>query len=219
MTMQTVKTPILMAVLHGSEGWKRAWAPREKRAARRAQWWQKYAIEIVFPRIDYSGAWFEPKGARAETEKDFRQLQAELHGALAAHGDNPVALVGFSRGGFLAHYAAQRLREVGFVLNIMGSLTNREVVEGRWERAGVEQWVAVESAVLAERAADNKPGAWIYGSADTFTPLEDARRMHEAAGRRQDFVVLEGLGHRWPDADDWCPKVLEWANRVRGEGA
>ena len=176
---------VLVVWLHGSEGWR----PRGKGDAWRDAWLWDRGAAVVHPAIPFDVT-FTADRMEAETAKDCECLQVQIDYARERHGYIPTVYAGFSRGGLLAVYAAQRdkLKLARYVVNVAGTVA--------W---GAPDYMAEAGRVLAMQAKDNPPGVWLYGKADKCAPVEQARQgLHAAAGKPQDFEQVPDMGHEWP---------------------
>lgn len=145
--------------------------------------------------------------------------QQDLAAVLASLYDTdptrPIALVGHSRGGADALFAAEREPRVAAVVAIAPVSYTRPdwpEVETTLERMGhypventrTKQWMPVgreffadaplHDPVAAARRLAPRPLLVIHGDADTSVPLENGRRLVDAHGAAE-LVVIEGANH------------------------
>lgn len=89
------------------------------------------------------------------------------------------------------------------------------------ERLGHLDMDAVRPIDAAAKIAP-RPLLIVHGSEDRLVPIENARRMYEAAGEPKEIVVLEGVGHRnfvEPGGARYAEAITDFFTRTLGAPA
>lgn len=144
----------------------------------------------------------------------------------------PVPLIGFSRGALMAMLAAKECPNPGPVVVWGGVSDLLDTYEERVDMRRMLKRVVGHPKKQTEAYEARSPVYWIdqvrvpvliiHGTADPQVSVRHARKLAlalEAAGKDYTMELYEGLGHRFPRADDEraLDAVFAWITRKRQE--